>query len=237
MTDYTSSFPERGFLKAIVTQTSSPFLTREFAYCLHCRKLRSIPWFYHHNRRTMFEPSAETQRVFQSKFEAFVRDIFTEVELLHESGKLFLRPRDSHRQADAVPRSLQQPPSQCAEQQRPFNEQTTFPEQNDPFDNEDEEGDDNESPQFVRLAQCISDCFLEFCFGDRTFDTKLFASLSETFFGNENEMGCKAFDMRKSIKARVVSRIMRKVFVMLSVKKSDRCLKSIHQGCTHFRRQ
>ena len=85
----TTSFITRGFLLCVVTSTASRHSTRQFAYCLHCRLLRSVSWFNHHKRKVCFEPSPRSVALFHAKFDHYVRDIETEVELLHETGRLF----------------------------------------------------------------------------------------------------------------------------------------------------
>ena len=90
---------DKGFLKCTVEQMNPPFLSREFAYCLHCKQLGSIPWFYAHCRLTKFRPSSNMRRVFTQKFDFFVNDIITEVDMLNDMGKGSLTIPRSHNSA------------------------------------------------------------------------------------------------------------------------------------------
>lgn len=81
-----------GFLKGIVTSTSPPIRNREFAYCLHCRKLRSISSFYDHKRRLGFELLEQAQASYIAQVDKYRGDIETEVELRHDTGRLFSAP-------------------------------------------------------------------------------------------------------------------------------------------------
>ena len=87
-----TSFVSIGFLKCVVKQDVPPFHSRVFAYCLECQKLRSLSWFYQHKKSIGFEPSSEMVKRFLAKYEMFVSEIITEVELLDDLGKLFDRP-------------------------------------------------------------------------------------------------------------------------------------------------
>ena len=75
--------------------------------------------------------------------------------------------------------------------------------------------------QTERLVQCISDCFEEFCLEDRRFDLKRFARLTEAFFGDENRPYCGELKSKDGIKSKVLTCLMRKVFVALSLSKTQ----------------
>ena len=87
-----SSVVPMGFLKGIVTSTSPPIRNREFAYCLHCRKRRSISSFYDHKRRLGFELLEQAQASYIAQVDKYRGDIETEVELRHDTGRLFSAP-------------------------------------------------------------------------------------------------------------------------------------------------
>ena len=88
----------------------STFITTVCIF-LHCRLLRSVSWFNHHKRKACFEQSPRSVALFLAKFDHYVRDIETEVELLHETGRLFFgdsqrlcdRPIDQTPQLLAIP--------------------------------------------------------------------------------------------------------------------------------------
>ena len=84
------SFITKGFLKCLVSSTSAPFQSRQFSYCLYCRKLKSLSWFHVHKREVRFEPSPQKVAYFCAMFENYVHDIETEVDLLCDTGRLFL---------------------------------------------------------------------------------------------------------------------------------------------------
>ena len=107
---------QKVFLKVVVTQTSEPFMSREFSYCLHCRRLRSMSWFYQHKRLTSFEPTEDQQRLFCSRFQTYVGDIVTEVDLLNDLGRLFHRPSQAPSQLPRMIQYTHPPPSQEIEQ-------------------------------------------------------------------------------------------------------------------------
>ena len=154
-----SSFLEKGFLKCVVTQTAPPFSTREFAYCLHCRKLRSMPWLYRHKRRFSIEPTVEMQQVFATKFPLSVQDVITEVELLKDFGKLFKSSHDSNRGLPSfVPLICPTQYSRDIEQERFFDPHSTAVDQDETADPE-ADVETETTLQKERLVQCISDCF------------------------------------------------------------------------------
>ena len=217
-----SAFFEKGFLKCTVTQTSPPYSEREFCYCLHFRKLRSVPWFYAHQRLVGFEPSPDKQSIFRDKYYFFSQDIFTEVDFLNDPGKLF----------PPIPDPIQRLPGLDALFHQPHFTLNTEPEllsEGDVFEQNAEDqifpcGDpvgEESSIALERLAECISNCFDEFCFENKTMDLEQFASLVQTLFGEEDETGCLFAKTRQSVKAKILSRLTRKVFVMLTLTRSQ----------------
>ena len=215
------SYLAKGFLKAVVTQRNQPFLSPEFAYCIHCRRLRSMSWLYHHKRTTPFDPSEEMQELIRSRFETYVGDIITEVDLLNDLGNSFPQPSEVLHQLPGV---VPDPHTQEMEEECPPVSLSSSHEMNEP-DDLAHEGAESELPfQEERLAQCISDCFEQFCFDSTSFDIKRFASLAETFFGNETERGLSASHSLQSVRAKNLSRLSRKVFVMLSLTKKKSTL-------------
>ena len=216
-----SSYIESGFLKCIATQTNHPFSHREFAYCLHCRKLRSIPWFYRHKRKKGFEPSPQMICWFHQKFDTYVRDIFTELECLSDMGKLFPLDHETvpRLPINDVPRCQPTVTSTVGQEQFVICESIGDDISDATFQNDDVELDS--TLQNDRLAHCISECFEEFCFDGTTFDLKRFASLSNTFFGPDGIRNGMSLNSCESVKPKVLSRLMRKVFVMFSLSKKQ----------------
>ena len=213
-------FLDRGFLKCTVEQVNAPFLSREFVYCLHCKQLRSIPWFYAHSRLTSFRPSSDMRRVFSEKFDLYVNDIITEVDLLNDMGKLFTSPQETIQQLPTLSEPSQMLPSlQDLEQEFLFSQDPSSFVQNEGGDLDDGFNEDESSINIERLAKCISDCFEEFCFGNKTFDIKRFASLAKMFFGEEDRTTCLNLGSSENTKAKVLSHLTRKILAMLSLTK------------------
>ena len=75
----------------------------------------------------------------------------------------------------------------------------------------DEDGLEEESSSAAeRLAQCISNCFIEFCFVNKTVDLRWFALLIRRFFGPEDETCPFSMNEAERVKAKALSRLMRK---------------------------
>ena len=171
------SYLAKGFLNAIVTRRNKPFLSPKFAYCIHCRRLRSMSWLYHHKRTTPFDPSEEMQELIRSRFETYVGDIITEVDLLNDQGKLFPQPSEVLQQ---LPGLVPDPHTQEVEEEC-LRASLSSHEMNE-LDDLSDDGAESEVPfQEERLAQCISDCFEQFCFDSTSFDIKRLASLADSF--------------------------------------------------------
>ena len=96
------SYLNRGFLKCIVTSTTSPFQSRQFAYCLQCRKMKSISWFNDHKKTVHRGLSPQQVGYFHAKFDFFCQDIVTEVEFLNETGGCLLKEGKLSAESPAV---------------------------------------------------------------------------------------------------------------------------------------
>ena len=180
--DSSSFFLERGFLKCVVSLTNPPFTIREFAYCLHCQQLRSIPWFYKHKRLIGFEPSTDDHRVFRLKYNMFVQDIFTEVDYLNDLGKLFPGDPETILRLPGLDTFFQLPDfTRDIEQAHLFEAGPSDQNTNEQVFPDEDMVDDEFILQSERIAHCVSDCVEEICFDAKTFDPKRFASLVETF--------------------------------------------------------
>ena len=198
---------------------SHAFQTRRFAYCLQCLKLGSTSWFDFHKTKEIFDISEETLAKHVFRFPQYVQDITTENEMMHDAGKMFQRvvvetvpdPRLD------LPESPVQPGFRPLEQ---FNESyESDSEDGGDFDPEDCEEDDF---SFKRLVDCLTECFDRFCFLHGSFDSSTFISLAQTFFpenGNENFSLTK--DRFMLLKGKVISFVMKKVFVILALTKNQ----------------
>ena len=178
----TSSLITKGFLKCVVTETTSPFSSRQLAYCLHCRKLKSVSWFSRHKRKVGFTPSPQIVALFDAKFKDYFQDILTEVELMSEMGRLFLEGRQTVGRKSTSSKQGQQLddlPSETVDDGPPFVEtEPEFESGSQPVIDMDGNADDM-CLQAERMVECISDCFEDYCFLDNTFDLNRFASLSQ----------------------------------------------------------
>ena len=150
-------FLERGFLKCVVEQLNPPFASREFAYCLHCKLLRSVPRFYTHDRMISFRPSSYMCRFFLEKFGSYVDDILTEVDMLNDRGKLFPLPRERIPPPLVPSEQCHRLPSFQDSQQGPLFVQDFsgfFQDESDGIDQDNIE--DESSISIEQLARCIA---------------------------------------------------------------------------------
>ena len=94
--DSRRSFLQQGFLFCVVTGISNPHKSRRFVYCLHCSKLKSVAWFYRHKKSVGFVPSQDDVDFYKTHLFHFQQDIGTELDLLYDYGKLFVRHIEEH---------------------------------------------------------------------------------------------------------------------------------------------
>ena len=204
-----TSFISKGYLKCVVTTTTFPFHYRQFAHCLHCRKLRSLSWFCQHKRDVGFLPSLQMIDLFNAKFDSYVQDITTEVELLNDMGRLF---NDGRQRVPASTPAQQQElhvlSVQDDEEPGSFggNQPELASDQPLLFLDEDEEDIQDGLPlQTERMAQCVTDCFEEYCFVDNSFDLNKFALLSQKLLDVVNERNDHSSDSFNRIKSIILS--------------------------------
>ena len=147
----------------------------------------------------------------------------TEVELLSDLGRLF---HDGRRRVGisscfdvqgGLPDDLVEPADDGQEISR---EPPPVVDLEDLPDSGRDTADDS-SLDCERLVDCVSQCFEEFCFSGNSFDINKFVSLSHIIFSNENDRNDSSFDTIQKIKADVLSHLIRRVFVMLSLTKSQ----------------
>ena len=222
MEDTSTSFINKGFLKCHVSERSYPFRQRVFIFCLHCLKMRSPSWFYGHRKDCGGAPSQERLDFFNSRYDHFVRDIESEIDLLDEVGSLFRESSRTGVMPESGHRGLHRfrPTTDSHQGLLP-----AFPTE---FDEGGEEPDEfyENSPEQTSLSdertvRCISDCFDEFCFLDKTISCERFVSLSRAFFEPENGLLSSSVGISIRVKARILSRVVRKVFVLLSLSKTQ----------------
>lgn len=220
--DGNCSFLRRGFLKCIVRSCTSP-RQRQFAYCLHCRKLKSLSWFYAHRNVERFPVTPGWCDEMEAIFERHVGDINSEVDVLFEEGSLF---KVSRRETLALPvlGARHGPERQRPHIPRNPQDEDGFSRSVDPNAQFDSAGDSlNEvSSSFsARLANCITDCFEEFCFDNSTFDIDNFLLLSQQLFLNDSIQHSFPQEQIDILRGKVLSMVLRKVFVLLSLSKSQ----------------
>ena len=75
--------------------------------------------------------------------------------------------------------------------------------------------------QSQRMVETISDCFEEYCFGTGSFDLNKFVALSQTIFDCDNGRNDESSDSIEKVKSSIISRLIRKMFVTLSLTKTQ----------------
>ena len=217
------SFIRRGYIKCIVKSLTSPSQLRQFAYCLHCRKLRSVSWFYAHKLNVGFVVTPEWCDEMEAGFERWAGDIKSEVDALFEAGGLFKAPRHQTIYLPApgaqyCPELLRLP---LPGLQQSEDGVSGIPDMNESFDSTGESLDEVSSTFGARLANCITDCFEEFCFVNNTFDIDNFLSLSQKLFNIDSVQSMFQQEPIDVLRGKVLSTVLRKVFVKLSLSKSQ----------------
>ena len=214
-----ASYVQMGFLVCFATQQETPYQTRRFVYCLHCSKLRSHSWFDSHKTKVTFDLSEETLAKHVFMFPQYVQDITTEMEMMNDAGKLF-KKADGEMVIDPRLDSSETPQQPCF---RPL-EQFDDSDDSDTDDGGDlDHADcDEEDFCFKRLLQSLTDCFDKFCFLHGKFDSSKFIFLTQTFFDEKGYDNLAwEHDRFTLLKAKTISFVMKKVFVMLALTKSQ----------------
>ena len=110
----------------------------------------------------------------------------------------------------------------------------------DEDEDEEDDLDDNDTANelFDRTADCLSDCFLEFCFFNRRFDASAFYDLSMMFFEESGITAMLEKGQRDLLKARVISKVLRRVFTVLALSKKQKTRSTVFlRGPTFCRRR
>ena len=221
--DGNTCFLQWGFLKCVVKSCTSPCQQRQFAYCLHCKRLRSISWFYAHKQAVGFPVTPEWCAEMETGFERWARDINTEIDVIFDSGGLFKAPRSeardhhSHSSRDGAERGSWQLPANPRAQ----DDSGGSLDLNSLLDSADDSPDEASSTFSARLANCVTECFEEFCFVNGSFDINHFLSLSQQLFNDDCVQPALGQDPVDILRGKVLSTVLRKVFVRLSLSKSQ----------------
>ena len=169
----------------------------------------------------------------RSSFSHYVNDIYSEVDYLFENGTLFKHEaRRGQRTSKTTSRSERRSGAidQTTSQKRPRSMDT-----GDGPDIFDADGDGeigaSSTDSFSQHVDAIIQCFCDFCFSNPIFETDSILSACR-FFDEQN--GGSSMDETKAsfLKAKVISNIMKRVFVRLSLTKTqmdvlNRLIKSI----------
>ena len=216
MNDRSSSCIEKGFLRCIARQDVAPFKTRRFVYCLHCYHLGSYSWFDTHKKEPTFDISRVSLAERIDRFEHYVGDITTEMELMNDCANLFKESPSAdtvNETGTELPDSPLQPRPCPCELLDEMNESDSD-DGGDPDDNQI----DDERLSFKRLVECLTDCFDKFCFVHGTFDSSTFISLWQTLFRQhahvDDTLDSEHFRL---LKGKIISFAMKKIFVMLAL--------------------
>ena len=226
----TFSYVTRGYVKCVVSSNTPPFQQRVFAFCMRCKDLGCVAWFYSHQDAQRFRSTGEMEDEFHARRQHFFEDIKSDVELLEESGTLFRqrtarpRHRTPRRQSEPVV-SSRNGLSQNADQEMDIVPgtfrtvgQDEAPEDDDD-DIEDEDCDATPDDLFARTAQSISDCFIDFCCLNKRFDASAFCSLARSFF----DECCLTATLEKkqsdALKSRIISNVLKHIFAVLALTK------------------
>ena len=163
----------------------------------------------------------------------FVQDVYTEVEYLNDLGKLFLHVPSRIQKLPSLHSQLQQHHTTPNVAQEVFEEEAFEHDVDDQVFPDDDRVEEESSVAQERLAQCISDCFAEFCFVNKTMDLERF-SLVHTLFGEGEETGCLSTNQVDSVKCKILSQLLRKNCHAFFHKEPDGCFEQTREGNSHF---
>ena len=214
------SFLENGYIKCDVFLTNYPFVRRSFLYCLHCSTLGASSWFFEHKKKEVFDPSPEMISTFRAKLHRFIDDIHSEVDLLYETGSLFPRqlPPQIPMAEKVTPDKETTPTNQNSTTRFPQTTPTVvLPQQR----SNDDQGGGFEERLRSFSVQDICDCFSQLCFDTPQFDPNPFCFLSRIVFGADGSDVSESEDSVARSKGKIISTLLRKVFVKLSLTKSQ----------------
>ena len=208
-----------GFIQCCVSLDNSPEHVYEYVYCVHCRRLHSLSWMFKHAKTTPFVLTPRLADLLTQSMHLFENDIRTEVELIWDRGKLFARRL-------VAPVATLPASGSSSSQTVNAPESSTLSHPNGYTDDDvsDSVGlnDGGTEASFVdeRTFGCVEALIVEHCFPGKRFDSCRFSELMERL---------RCFDAVKRVfskkqapfLARLITSVMRTVFVSLSMTRSQ----------------
>ena len=175
-----SKFLDKGYLKCVVTETTSPFRTRHFLYCVHCSTLGSSSWFFKHRKMIVFVLCTTFIENARSCFSHYENDIYSEVDYLFESGSLFKQEKQPRQTTSTTVHSKRRS-STNGETERLKPTSTPGPEHVQDFfgDDFDDESGAGPSDMFSQHVNTISRCLYDSCFAHPIFETEPIISVCQ----------------------------------------------------------
>ena len=207
--DASKSFVIDGFIKCQVSERVHPFRQRVFVFCLHCDKLRSLAWWYSHWKSSSFDLSSERRDFVMRNFERYEGLIVKKIDNLDALGCLFKDPGTRSLIADER-HPVVTLGNEMVESPRAGQSLVSAAFDEDEADRPEQDQDGQSPPIVQRTVQCISECFEEFCFLNKTISCERFVSLSRAFFDAKN---CSILSTSADsilTKSKVLSHIIRK---------------------------
>ena len=68
-----------GLSKCVVSSNTPPFQRRVFAFCMRCKDLGCVAWFYSHQDAQRFRSTREMEEEFHARRQHFFEDIKSDV--------------------------------------------------------------------------------------------------------------------------------------------------------------
>ena len=75
----TFSYVASGYVKCVVSSNTPPFQRRVFAFCMRCKDLGCVAWFYSHQDAQRFRSTGEMEEEFHARRQHFFEDIKSDV--------------------------------------------------------------------------------------------------------------------------------------------------------------
>ena len=166
-------------------------------------------------------PSQDDVDFYKTHLFHFQQDIGTELDLLYDYGKLFVRHIEEHPHFSAnVQNSFGTVGGRRQSHEPSLGEVGVVGDVNDgDLESEYDDMEEDESIPFKRTVDCISDCLCDF-FQDSAFDIQSIVALSELFFESE-QFSSQTPHSIDTIKTKVITRLVIKIFVAAALSKSQ----------------
>ena len=214
---------ETGFIHCDISTCSHPERILRYVYCVHCRHLRARSWMYTHAEKNPFVLTARLEHLLTHSMHLFESDIRTEAELIWDSGKLFARSfveDDSGAFFDPAVSSTST--TSTPPQPTPVSDSHCFlSDVREVFFNDEENG--REPPDTVaeeRTFRCVQEFILKQCFLRKRFDSARFLELMGRLSCFDSVRHVLS-EKRDSFLPLLIGSVMRKVFVSLSLTRSQ----------------